>query len=344
MSSNGRNQARPHVSDDEDLVGVKALKIQATVRHPIVSAYEFEFLKEEAAFLDFLKPCTLYMIIQRPLMVINDLVGDNGIIRFKIDDDTPSAPLICEIDPVVAGFVDDKAGPFELELQFFRSRDRDDLPFDELAGFKIYDHDKTFKAWVTAERFLFHCIKGSRGFRLAGEMRPYMDYTVHYIGKAFDQAVWERLTGHEKMQKVLTLEHSKNVRSLGPAFEISLMLLAIVGIDELAAFPYMGFPKWDDPIVHKVSTHEEFERFSKSWVKMPSAEMTSEIEAMLIHKLKPAYNKKLFNNYPNISRGARSLGYSECDLLIDMMPAALRTAHFTFNPILPPHIDVPDAE
>jgi hypothetical protein len=326
------------VSDDE-IVGTKALTIQATVRYPIVSAYEFEFLKKEAEVRAYLKPCTLYVIVQRPLMVINRVAGDNGVIRFTIDDDTPSAPLECEIDPVAADMLDATGGEFFLDLQFFRGRDREDQPFDEVAGFKILDGDRTFKAWVTAERFLFHYFKGTPGFTLTGDVAPYMDYTVHYIGKAFNQGVWQRLTGHEKMQKVLTLEPSKNVRSLGAPFEISLMLIAIVGADELLCFPYMGWPKFKNPILHKISSDSDMDQFHDSWVKMPSAELTSEAEAKLIHSLKPAYNEKLFDSYPYIAKGARSLGYSHCDLQIDMMPAVLHTRHAKFAPVLPSELN-----
>ncbi len=319
---------------DHEIVGIKGLAIQATVRYPIVSAYEFEFLKEEAEVRDYLKPCTLYVIVQRPLMVINGVLGDSGVIRFTIDDDTPSAPLECEIDLVAANLLDAEGGEFLLDLQFFRKRDREDQPLDEVAGFKILDGDRTFKAWFTAERFLFHYFKGTPGFKLTGDVRPYMDYTVHYIGKAFSQAVWQRLTGHEKMQKVLTIEPSKNVRSLGAPFEISLMLIAIVGAGELIHFPYMGWPEFENPIVHKISSDAEIDQFLDSWVEMPSAELTSEAEAKLIHALKPAYNEKLFDSYPYIAKGARSLGYSLCDLQIDMMPAALHTQHAKFEPVL----------
>lgn len=145
--------------------------------------------------------------------------------------------------------------------------------------------------------------------------------------------MWQRLTGHEKMQKVLTLEPSKNVRSLGAPFEISLMLIAIVGADELLQCPYMGWPMFEKPILHRISSDAQLNHFLGSWVRMPSEELTSEVEAKLISALKPAYNEKLFDNYPCIAKGARSLGYSVCDLQIHMMPAALHTPHATIAPM-----------
>jgi hypothetical protein len=112
------------------------------------------------------------------------------------------------------------------------------------------------------------------------------------------------------------------------------MLIAIVGAGELIHFPYMGWPEFENPIVHKISSDAEIDQFLDSWVEMPSAELTSEAEAKLIHALKPAYNEKLFDSYPYIAKGARSLGYSLCDLQIDMMPAALHTQHAKFEPVL----------
>lgn len=323
------------MTEEDHIVGVKALTIKATVRYPVVSAYEFEFLKEEAAVKQHLEPCTLYVIIQRPLLVINNLHGKDGVIHFTIDDDTPSAPLECEINLVEAGFLQHEGEEFELEMQFFRPRDRDNHAFNELACFKIFDCNGSFKVWFSAQRFIYHYLEAAPGFSLAGDVTKYIDYTVHYIGKAFNQAVWERLTGHEKMQKVLTMERSKNVRSLGAPFEISLMLIAITDALETYQIPYMGWPLIEDPILHPISTDAEMERFLTPWVTEPTVELTNEFEAKLISELKPDYNQTQFSKYPYIASGARSLGYSICDLQITMMPAILQTRHAKLVPFMP---------
>jgi hypothetical protein len=39
-------------------------------------------------------------------------------------------------------------------------------------------------------------------------------------------------------------------------------------------------------------------------------ELTSEVEGILVHKFKLKYNEKKFENYPEIQKGTRSLGYT----------------------------------
>jgi len=70
----------------ELLQGIKNIQIHARCVYPIVSAYEFEFLKSEAEVQAILKPCTIYFIVQRPLIYIQNLYSSDGLIKFEITD------------------------------------------------------------------------------------------------------------------------------------------------------------------------------------------------------------------------------------------------------------------
>lgn len=318
------------VVGDNEIVGVKTLAVQASVRYPIVSAYEFEFLKKESGVTDYLRPCTLYMIVQRPLMVINDLRASGGVIEFSIDDDTDSSPLRCSIDLYAAKILDrDADDDYFLHAEFFKNNGESVPPLNEVAGFKVLGGDSKFRYWVTAERFLYHVIKGTSGFAVSGDIESYMDYEVHYIGKAFDQGIWKRLTGHEKLQRILTMEPSRNARSLGAPFEVSLLMLELVGATEAVFAPYMGFPIFENPKFHVLDSADSMQKFLEPWVDGPTLELTNEAEALLISTMKPSYNTILFKEYPDIERGAQSLGYTECILSVQLMPAKLRTNHFS---------------
>lgn len=49
---------------ESDIVeGAKVANIQVAVSYPIVSAYEFEFLKEEDVVRERLDKCTLYLLV-----------------------------------------------------------------------------------------------------------------------------------------------------------------------------------------------------------------------------------------------------------------------------------------
>ncbi len=68
----------------EKALGIKNIQILAQCAYPIVSAYEFEFLKTEAEVQALLKPCTLYLIAQRPLIYIQNLRSEDGLLLFEI--------------------------------------------------------------------------------------------------------------------------------------------------------------------------------------------------------------------------------------------------------------------
>jgi hypothetical protein len=51
------------------------------------------------------------------------------------------------------------------------------------------------------------------------------------------------------------------------------------------------------------------------------------VEAMLVSTFKPAYNDVLFENYPNISKGVRSAGYTAASLVIEKLPVVLATEY-----------------
>jgi hypothetical protein len=167
-----------------------------------------------------------------------------------------------------------------------------------------------------------------------GDPQSFLDFKIHYIGKSFSQKVWDRLTGHEKMQRILTRE-----REVGQApeartpFEISLVILKITGVDDL---PLMGVDTDDpiagsSPILHYVNdSYESIEKFmSEPSVKLGDEALTREAEAYLINLFKPTYNKVIFDNYPKIRGGMRSKGYSMTEVEFEGVPVVLYTNCFS---------------
>jgi hypothetical protein len=88
-------------------------------------------------------------------------------------------------------------------------------------------------------------------------------------------------------------------------------------------------PKGVTPIAHELDTEKDFEKFFQPSLQARSPELTSEVEAMLISTFRPAYNDVLFENYPNISKGTRSAGYTHASLLVQKLPVVLKTKYHT---------------
>ena len=319
--------------------GIKTIQIHAQTRYPIVSAYEFEFLKSEKELQALIKPCTIYFIIQRPLIYINNFIASDGVVSFEITDDNDTPPLICTFEPSANVFCKHHE-EILIDAQFYKKEADIDQPFHFMAGFKILTLEKEFLGWFSPQKFIYEYLSGGIKTEIQGNIENYIDYTVHYIGKAFSQDIWERLTGHHKMQSILTLEDSLNTNELKAPFEISLLMLDIDGFEEATIFPDFDFAVSEgvEPIVYTFNfedDNEAFEDYFTPNLAPKAAELTTEAEALMVNTFKPKYNDILYNNYPNIKNGTRDAGYTECTLMIEKLPAILRTESYVQNVILP---------
>ena len=311
--------------------GIKLIEIIATTAYPIVSAYEYEFLKQEEVVRERMKGATVYFILQRPLTFFNNLVPGEGELTFDIWDGV-NPPLKCNVD--FAAFDVAPGKTVELEIQYFREPASKVAPYNEVAAFRIKETDGMFVVWETPQKLLYEALANGLEVSIEGDIGPYLEFHVHYIGQAFSQKVWNRLTGHEKMQKILTLEAPLSSLTTRSPFEVSILMLSVVGMNDAAA--YFNWeavvPPGTEPILHEYDLEEDndsFEKFYLPQLTLGSAELTNEVEALLINLFQPEYNEKLFKNYPNIKRGTRSAGYTAASLSIEKLPAVLSTKHHT---------------
>lgn len=111
-------------------------------------------------------------------------------------------------------------------------------------------------------------------------------------------------------------------------------MLSVVGMNDAAAYINWeaALPPGSTPILHEFDFENDngsFEKFTAPQLELGSAELTNEVEALLINLFRPEYNEKLFKNYPNIKKGARSAGYTDTSLTIERLPAVLSTKHHT---------------
>ncbi|TPN63521.1 hypothetical protein FJ986_22950 [Mesorhizobium sp. B1-1-1] len=310
------------------LDGIKLIDIQAETRYPIVSAYEFEFLKGEEEVKERLKGCTVYCIVQRPLMWFQNITMGQGVINFEILDGI-NKPLVCRFDLAEAEIME-AGGLVQVEIQYYKDEPDEYPPYMDVAAFKILSDDGKFILWETPQKFLYEVIVNGLPADIEGDIEPYLEYHVHYIGKAWSQEIWERLTGHEKLQKILTLEDAISLQSRKTSFEIAILLLDIVGFDEanLIGGYEFAIPKGVKPILFEMKNEEEMDKFFNQPIIKPRApELTSEVEALLIHLFRPQYNDVLFQKYPNITKGTRSVGYTSASLTINRMPVLLKTEY-----------------
>lgn len=315
-------------------MGAKKISIYAATRYPIVSAYEFEFLKKEEVVLKKIKGCTLYLILQRPLTYMANVRTSPDGIKFDIIDGH-QPPLHCYL-PLAENKIIHDDEEHEVQVLFLKKTPDETPPYNDVAGFKIWRQDGSFAVWYSPYKFLYEVLAGSLCAKIDGDPSKFLDFKVHYIGQAFSQRVWKRLTGHCKLQEVLTMEGPVSEKQVArAAFEVSLAMLTIEEFRELNIFPMLEDMVISEakPILHKADTAEEIQRLFTPTISQKAPELTHEVEAMLISRFKPEYNSILYKNYPYIAKGTRSVGYTDSELIISKMPLTLYTDLFRLNPV-----------
>ncbi len=315
-------------SKDDEVNGIKLINIHAKTNYHIVSAYEFELLKKEDEVKELIKSCSIYLIVQRPLLYINNLTCDEEILKFEITDNSENPPLQCVID--LNDFFTENG---RVEVLFHKDERDEQMPFNDVAGIKFYTQDNKFIAWYSPQRMLYEHLFRSPKVRIDGDIRKYLDYTVLYIGQAFEQKIWDRLTKHEKLQKTLIQSYPMSDKARRTADEISLILLEVYNFDETCICGGVELiEKGEKPIIHKLNSEDVLDFIEKRFLEPDTKELTNEVEALLISLFKPEYNEKLKGSDINIKTGTRSVGYTQATLVIEKMPAILKTKHFILEP------------
>ncbi len=96
----------------------------------------------------------------------------------------------------------------DIVIGFHASTPNSVQPLRNVGAFKIYGEDGRFILWWSPQKIRYEMLVNDLVVEVAddGDPRAFLDFKVHYIGKTFSQKVWDRLSGHKKMQKILTRE------------------------------------------------------------------------------------------------------------------------------------------
>jgi hypothetical protein len=308
-----------------ELEGLKIARILAKPIYPPVSAWEFDFLKMEKLVQQRLNGSTIYLIVQRPMLWFDNVIVGESAITFEITDGSEKR-LDCTLNPLEIGLAQ-VGESLDVQVDFHRNATMDKPPYRQVAGIRIYKGNE-FKVWWSPQKLLFEAIVRDLPLQVRGDVETFSDFQVHYIGKAFSQPIWDRLSGHKKFQAILTREDVKGEGHSRPALEVSLITLNIFGLDELLMAPILPTLISPDvtPIPHRFRfdvLDPSFADFHAPWLKPGDAALTTEVEAMLINLFRPEYNSILYENYPKIQGGTRSAGYSSADLELHDFPFRL---------------------
>lgn len=303
---------------------------------PAMSVYEFDFLKEEEDVIEYWKSSSVYIICQRPVLYFDDIIFDQGVIHTKIRQRGDSNDLSLKIFIDSDNFSWLESDGCWVNLHFYDQDPIKQPPYKNVAGLKLLNNNHEFMFWFTPEKLIYEYLHGRISAKIDGNIHDFLTYNVHYIGQAQDQNIWERLSRHEKLSKILTREFPFIDGEFNP-FELSIILLKLEECSEANALLPIG-P--EDEIVNskgkQLNELEVYQAFSGKNLEDIKKFVVNDFEAYLINFFQPKYNEILYKKYPSIATGLKSIGYDKIQhnyMLFANLKAEEATYSITISPI-----------
>ena len=268
--------------------------------------YDFALIKEDELFQRFIQKSTLYIVSQRNELTIEALSPQfippfQIVLHFDIRQKGNSSVLKCEVPVYQPNLAFDVEREIRFHFEYALPKPNPILqtyPQNNIRNLLLYYHDDTFISWLSPENFIQNYLNGAIKGKVTGPVEDFLHYKVHYVGKATEQEVWRRLTGHSTLQEILSLEYPLHFGTL-PTHEISIL-----------------FFKFKDAIgVHTITKDDEIkddviDAFLGRY--QPTEKVISlDAEKALINAMQPKYNKEFYKNYPKSRDGLHSYNLDE---------------------------------
>lgn len=276
------------------------------------------------------KKSTIYILCQKKLIYFTDLTAKDGVICGKIaqKDNEQKLDFTFELGENTAIFPAERI--FKVDIQFFYETEKEtNQPYKKVAGFRIFDENENFIVWLNPERLIFEFLRNTMTINLSGDIGSFIKYKVHYIGQSQDQNIWERLTGHEKVSRILSTVMPLYQGEFSP-FEHTIILFHLDSFTDatmLLPNSYAAFPT--TLLKPKKANPSEYDEDATKKA------VVNDFEAFLINLFEPEFNLRKYKNYPNTKNGLKALGFDqinhqylvfssletdECKLCIDITP------------------------
>lgn len=269
----------------------KLLLNQLKLAYSPLSNYDFSILKHDDVVQNALENSSLYIICQRAVLSFENLKPNqkNQGLDFEIVQKGNSSRIKVTLPLFQENLAKENQDKIVIN---FGSIDANNVFENEnlnnIHGFKLYNNEiekENFIAWFSPEKFLHNYFNGYFQAEIDGDIHDFLNYQVHYVGKATDQKIWERLTGHSTLQDILSLEYPFNYGSL-PTHEIAILLFKFNDNLSIQSF---GIESSIDDMVDSFT--------GKNYPEQRTVFL--EAEKALIKAMQPKHNKILFKNFPN---------------------------------------------
>lgn len=273
----------------------KSLLNQLELAYAPLTAYEFAITKNDIFIEKALENASLYIIAQRPVLTFENVYVDENsyTLNFEIHQKGNSNIIKGKL-PLIQKVVDSNENDtIAVAFNYLGKSEVDNtFPLKNIHGFslaQVLEYETKFLIWFSPEKLLQNWWKGNIECVLEGDFRSFTIYKVHYVGKATKQSILKRLTGHNTLQDILSLESPVTEKQL-PANEIVIM-------------PFKFKDNLQFQVFGKESNIESMVSSLKGENYPEQEKVFLDAEKALIKAMQPQYNKELFNGYPKSTDG-----------------------------------------
>ncbi|QKJ32882.1 hypothetical protein HQ865_25045 [Mucilaginibacter mali] len=267
-----------------------------------LSNYDYSLLTSQTSLTDILAESHIYMIVQRPCLTFEELyidptIEEDPILRFKICKKGSAEFLECSF-PYRRGmfkelFKEKMGMLFTPDYEFLHHK-FSDPPYYHIANFLMFADENGYGSWFSPEKFLFERWNDLYESEVKGDVPAFLKYKVHYIGKATEEHVIKRLTGHEHLQDILSVEFPLHYGSL-PTDEIAILFYEFSDNIHLAMFG--ADDEMGDVLIQQM--------IDGNLPMVPKKRIYLDAEKALINALKPRHNKLFYKSYPQSKDGLK---------------------------------------
>ena len=282
-------------------MGRKVLINQLLLAYSPLSNYDFTAIKSDPVMQEILDRSSLYVIAQRPEIRFDNIVNNEKekIIEFEIRQKNNPNVIKCKVPLFQKNIATDT---FKKVLLHVGSNDKNNdmkaTPLNNIHGLKFYQESispENFLIWFSPEKFLQNYWKKYLIAEVEGNTHDFTKYNVHYVGQATKQDIWKRLTGHETLQDILSLEYPLCYGSL-PTHEIAILFFCFQ----------------ENLQMHTFGDNSSVGEMVNSLMGRNIPEQRTiflDAEKALIKAMQPKYNEKLFKKYPQSADGLYKHNY-----------------------------------
>ncbi|MDA3905722.1 MAG: hypothetical protein PF484_06575 [Bacteroidales bacterium] len=268
----------------------KSLINKLELAYAPMTAYEFAIVKKDSDIEKALSRSSLYIIGQRPVITFENVIPDELKYQLNFEIHQVGNPNIlkCKLPLIqtIVGSTDQDT--IKVAFNFLdKSTIQNSPPLYNIHGFSFVKHQKNkdeFLIWFSPEKLLHNWWKGYIDCEIEGDYKSFVNYKVHYVGKATKQSILKRLTGHSAFQDILSLEAAVTEKQL-PANEVVILPFEFEDNLQIQSFG----DKSDMPSLAAALRGDNYPEQEKVFL---------DAEKALIKAMEPVYNKELFKNYP----------------------------------------------